>query len=528
MENVTQSSPSESVSAAAPAPASRTKINVDIDGLKSLSKRLQRLHSRTSMQLDSLIEALADPGGVEGTEWAGIDVYSIFGVSEIAHSLNPHTGLMRIVEMARNISIFAPLVVTWYHLSTAGDGADFVKNIGEVVPGVLVTLLVIIVLTVLSDWAQHVRESSVLRDEAFIARLFRPVSLYLHNARVGQPSVIIEELRTMAAELRNAMTEHQQSVRTVTKSQVKELEGLQVFSDGLMTEIKALKAAGESVSKAAGKMNSAVDAIDRQVQGLSQQLEASSRSMQAIGTELRGIADQQKDVAASMNTRSSDFGNVMQKFDSSMQRFLPKFEQMSGVADSIVKVNADFLGKMADFILQQKDMVRNIGNTTSEMAEVVQVIGRLDGAVSRMGEQTKNLVAQLNEAHVDTQNVLNRVDATAKVFHKSAEAVQATAQSQDQIAQRFQDAQKSSDGILQELSPLLKAAELSQSSMQQLIVQMERTQREFREQFREYVDRQKQTLDDVAKEYLHEKIRFQVGDLFRFGRRRGADQDDRS
>ena len=611
-----------------------------LSGRRAASKVGRRRESiALAGQLDSLIESLMMPNQLEASEWAGMNIFSVFNPADMARVLNPHAELARFGEVLRNVSIFAPLFVTWIHLSSSGGGEDFVREIQSVVGGVIAGLAAIVVFTVLTEGAQHVRELNIAEDEEHVSRLLRPVSLRLVNARAGQPHVLIDEFRSMSLELRRSMEEHHQRVNAMTTSQEHELAELRAFRDGLQSEITSLREVGDGMSHAATNMHSAIESLtQRSVQlaahdaeliqntknlvvqisevvdvqkntsrSFTAQSDTLERSMQSMDVSQRALApiverftqtansleffhgqfvmrmaeylqqqqgltenfqiavqgfqgvspmidrlggtvdvmqaqvgelaarihqsgitmeqvvngitmasQQQLQSAGRMDAQSSQLSTAMGSFEQGLVGLVPKLAVMVDVADAMRHMHREFLVKMSELVVQQTDVSSELSGTADRMSNAIVVFGNIDDAVKSLRSQIQSLVGTTAQSGTNASQLMRQLEEMARSTRTAADVIRDSVSLQKDVLVQFNGGQQRTGNVIDRLDVAIKMIE---SMLQQIAV----TQNEFRAGFREYVEREKATLNSVLEGYQAEKAKgslvVRIGSIWGGGKR---------
>src|SRR6185312_491510 len=89
--------------------------------LKDLARDLELAHDRISAdRVAQLSEVVAS--GKKADLWSTVDIYRIIDANTIIEGLNKHPANNRLtfrLEMARNLLIFAPLLLSWFYISLA-------------------------------------------------------------------------------------------------------------------------------------------------------------------------------------------------------------------------------------------------------------------------------------------------------------------------------------------------------------------------------------------------------------------------
>jgi hypothetical protein len=392
-----------------------------LSGRRAASKVGRRRESiALAGQLDSLIESLMMPNQLEASEWAGVNIFSVFNPADMARVLNPHAELARFGEVLRNVSIFAPLFVTWIHLSSSGGGEDFVREIQSVVGGVIAGLAAIVVFTVLTEGAQHVRELNIAEDEEHVSRLLRPVSLRLVNARAGQPHVLIDEFRSMSLELRRSMEEHHQRVNAMTTSQEHELAELRAFRDGLQSEITSLREVGDGMSHAATNMHSAIESLtQRSVQLAAHDAELIQNTKNLV-VQISEVVDVQKNTSRSFTAQSDTLERSMQSMDVSQRALAPIVERFTQTANSLELFHGQFVMRMAEYLQQQQGLTENFQIAVQGFQGVSPMIDRLGGTVDVMQAQVGELAARIHQSGRTMEQVVNGITMASQQQLQSA------------------------------------------------------------------------------------------------------------
>jgi hypothetical protein len=397
-----------------------SSAKIDFVGLRQIADRLAKRNlDAASEQMTSMITALESNGGRSPGPWTHVDVFSVFSVSELAHALNPQKFGAHLIEGMRNVGIFAPLLLTWWRLSTIPAGVEFkdaVLGVGGEVFGVLAVL---VIFSVASELIERRRSSNISEDERRIAHLLRSVSLHLSEVRANLPAALIEGFRSMSTQLQVEMDAHFKSMHEMTTERVKEIADLRLLNDSLAGQLSAMKGVSDATSTSVERVRVVIGELMQHAERLSNSENSLSVQMRKVAEELMSVADKHQAGSIALKEQTEAHGRSVRVFDAAMVQVTQAVPTLVNVSSGMSKMYTEFLDRMTDQTQVQQELTEKLEAAASGMVSAGPQIARVGAAVDEIGRETTRLANAMTGSMQSMNHVASALDVAAKT-HESA------------------------------------------------------------------------------------------------------------
>ncbi len=399
--------------------------------LKDVSRNLKLAHDQVSadrvFQLSEAIES-----GTHADLWSTVDIYRIIDSNTIIEGLNRHPANNHIIfrlELARNLLVFAPLLVSWFYISLAMNaygkltasgpdltGETFIylwqHNFGGNLAGIFslsvmagldaLLLLAVLVCTFLVFYLAGGQEREHEKLRFKLNHALAGAEFCLASYRWLQPTNVVDDLKYITAQFERQTTQIMARVEMVSSVQGQQAAILGNASERLKVLLEAihqdfavlgtlsasLKRLPVELEKAFGPFQTATGKVEQNTDVLIRQADEALKQLTEAVTGQQRTLQEQKDAGLTIYHLLAAIENIIQDNRATAAGQKQIAQQIQAATAEMVKQQGEF----SQFTNQlQKSQKEGEANTHSTVVSIVKVAGELERCLKELDRYTYNM-----------------------------------------------------------------------------------------------------------------------------------------
>lgn len=407
-----------------------SKVDVVLS-LKDVSRGLKLAHDRVSadrvFQLSEAVES-----GKHADLWSTVDVHRIIDSNTIIEGLNKHPANNRIIfrfELARNLLVLAPLLVSWFYISLALNaygkltatgpdltGGTFIylwqHNFGGNLAGIFslsvmagidaLLLLAVLICTFLVFYLSNKREQAHEELRFKLNHALAGAEFSLASYKWQQPTNVTDDLKYIVEQFEGQTTQIMRRIEVVSSVQGQQAnifgnvsERLRVLTEAMHKDFAVLATLSGSLNrlpveleKSFGPLQAAIGGAEQNTSILVKLADEVLRQLNETVIDQKKTMQEQKDTGLTIYQLLAKMEDIVQTNQATAAGQKQIAQQVQTSLAEIVKQQSEF----SQFTSQLQDSQKEIeANAHSTAVNIVKVSNELERCLKELDKYTYSM-----------------------------------------------------------------------------------------------------------------------------------------
>ncbi|QBD80791.1 hypothetical protein EPA93_34420 [Ktedonosporobacter rubrisoli] len=406
--------------------------------LEDLARRLKESGDESAAERLSMLGVAVEKRGTAAQRWAGADIYKIINPDAIAEKLRDQQApgsLVELLEGARNVFIFIPIMITWFSISKATEAYNqLVQDILQHHPNqtiqpflylwqqgfegrlpssltlssiawmdalilaLILALTFVIHMLISTNRLRKEREAQLLYSE--LVHTIARASLYLQDrvqtaTTTGSLQQVALDIEDMANKITSTMQQLGNDMLARFDATTQTIaDKLNNVADAMATQLQTSEQYLQQIGATAGAANSLAQDIGASAQRLETANQEMCNSLQALLQPARELADQQQQLLGAVNQSIQQLqGNAQALQDNASTLGTISQQQSSWASDF-----TDALDSLDTATRRTEDLINNFGNFAAQQTTFLDQLGQERDAQKELANNMKQVTLGIQDA----------------------------------------------------------------------------------------------------------------------------------
>lgn len=416
--------------------------------LDELSEKVGAVDIGAANRLRQLRLALAD--GVLAEEWAAVDIYRLIDPRDIVEQIRAQAANDRIVallEIIRNVTLFLPILVTWFGVSRAVDsyyaliqrspssaqtpfiylwqngfGEQAWPTLGQLgfINAFILCIVIGLTITTLvrAEYRTRARDRYAEGIRRELAEVLSLSTLYLQRLSRRTPTSLIEHFRDAIEKIIGQLEAERMRISDLAEQRDRELSLLTQFSADL-------RISSDQLLETAQRSEITHRTLAERVGNLALPVSQMATTAEQLLTAGRQIAAPMQELAKQQQQVGAQIANAVGALQKAASDLTTSAASALSTAKEMTQARKTFMEDMKAQRAAQEDLIKSVGENAHAMIIIGQslygLVGQLTTSIDQLTPSTTTLANQGDQLITHTKSL---TDATRQIVSQQQALVE--------------------------------------------------------------------------------------------------------